>query len=72
MGSGITGKGATGNPGGAGNFAVRNANGVESSSPGLRGTSYPGSQSISMQTTLKGLHPARDTDDSTPAGLMFF
>jgi hypothetical protein len=47
-----------------------NAEGVESSSPGLRGTSYPGSASR-MRPTLKGLkHRVCTTEDSTLSGLV--
>src|SRR5256885_730349 len=50
---------------------ISNPNGIVSSSPGLRGTSYPG-ESETINTTLKGLrqHAMRTTEmAATPLGL---
>jgi hypothetical protein len=45
-----------------------NPNGIPSSSPGLRGTSYPGF-ATRPDTTLKGLNPCATDAAATPVGL---
>jgi hypothetical protein len=50
------------------NCAAMNPNGIPSSSPGLRGTSYLGFAE-QQNITLKGLNPCAPTADATPLGL---
>ena len=45
-----------------------NPEGIQSFSPGLRGTSYPGF-ATQWNTTLKGLNPFALVADATPLGL---
>jgi excinuclease UvrABC nuclease subunit len=45
-----------------------NPKGIPQQSPGLRGTSYPGSQSAETQSTLKGLRPAAPDEQSEIKG----
>ena len=47
-----------------------NSEGIASSSPGLRGTSYPGKREFAETSTLKGLRLQVRHMDTTPLGLV--